>query len=83
MSMIGKHAVFLLVIELEALLLDTKMIKKNNHTEVVLSFPRYMTVDINGDIVTSEWYYGIILIDQAGHHRFSYNLSTPCTVVTD
>lgn len=58
-------------------------IEEYKNGEPMFSWPRYITDNINGDIVTSDWYNGIIVIDQAGHHRFRYSLSTPRAVVTD
>lgn len=58
-------------------------IEKDANEKPLYTWPRYVTENINGDIVTSDWFGGIVVTDQAGTHRFSYNLSIPRAVVTD
>lgn len=58
-------------------------IENDANEKPLYTWPRYVTDNINGDIVTSDWYGGIVATDQAGTHRFTYNLSIPRAVVTD
>lgn len=58
-------------------------IENDANDKPLYTWPRYITDNVNGDIVTSDWYGGIVVTDQAGTHRFTYNLSIPRAVVTD
>lgn len=58
-------------------------IENDANEKPLYTWPRYVADNINGDIVTSDWYGGIVATDQAGTHRFTYNLSIPRAVVTD
>ena len=58
-------------------------IEKNANDKPLYTLPRYITDNVNGDLVTSDKYGGIVVIDQSGNHRFTYNLSKPRAVVTD
>ena len=58
-------------------------IENNANGKPLYTWPRYITDNVNGDLVTSDWYGGIVVTDQSGTHRFTYNLSIPRAVVTD
>ncbi|XP_061185528.1 uncharacterized protein LOC133193583 [Saccostrea echinata] len=53
------------------------------------SKPLYITENRNGDIIVSDWYYGVVVTDERGKHRFTYTgpLSGsplyPCGICSD
>lgn len=60
-------------------------IENDTENKPIYTWPRYITDNVNGDIVTSDWHDGIIVTNQDGRYRFTYtyNLPLPRAVVTD
>lgn len=58
-------------------------IENDTNEKPLYTWPRYVTDNVNRDIVTSDWHGGIVVTDQAGTPRFTYNLYFPRAVVTD
>ncbi|XP_062585492.1 uncharacterized protein LOC134247167 [Saccostrea cucullata] len=51
---------------------ELQNIQRDNKGERLYSEPRYITENINGDICTSDWNKGVVVVNKSGQHRFSY-----------
>ncbi|XP_062615610.1 uncharacterized protein LOC134277306 isoform X2 [Saccostrea cucullata] len=58
-------------------------IERDSSDNPMYTWPRYITENCNADVVISDWYGGVVVTDQDGKHRFTYNISIPRGVVTD
>ncbi|XP_062577462.1 uncharacterized protein LOC134239297 [Saccostrea cucullata] len=46
--------------------------RDNKGQELYSTLPHYITENINGDICTSDYYKGVVVVNKSGQHRFSY-----------
>ncbi|XP_061167692.1 RING finger protein 207-like [Saccostrea echinata] len=51
---------------------ELQNIQRGNKGQRLYSVPHYITENINGDICTSDYYNGIVVVNKSGQHRFSY-----------
>ncbi|XP_062590547.1 E3 ubiquitin-protein ligase TRIM45-like [Saccostrea cucullata] len=51
---------------------ELQNIQRDNKGQKLYSFPIYITVNINGDICTSDYFNGVVVVNKSGQHRFSY-----------
>lgn len=58
-------------------------VERDANDKAMYTWPRYITENDNADIVTSDWYGGVVATTHDGKHRFTYNISIPRAVVTD
>uniref|UniRef100_K1Q3R5 Tripartite motif-containing protein 2 n=1 Tax=Magallana gigas TaxID=29159 RepID=K1Q3R5_MAGGI len=48
-------------------------IQRDNGGKTLYFYPRYITVNINGDVCVSDWIKNaVVVVDKSGQHRFSY-----------
>ncbi|XP_062608694.1 tripartite motif-containing protein 2-like [Saccostrea cucullata] len=51
---------------------ELQNIQRDNKGQRLYGGPRYITENINGDICTSDYYKGVVVVNKSGQHRFSY-----------
>ncbi|XP_062571073.1 tripartite motif-containing protein 2-like [Saccostrea cucullata] len=51
---------------------ELQNIQRDNKGQELYSYPHYITENINGDICTSDWNKGVVVVNKSGQHRFSY-----------
>ncbi|XP_062566308.1 tripartite motif-containing protein 2-like [Saccostrea cucullata] len=51
---------------------ELQNIQRDNKGQGLYSNPRYITENINGDICTSDYGKGVVVVNKSGQHRFSY-----------
>ncbi|XP_062576877.1 uncharacterized protein LOC134238774 [Saccostrea cucullata] len=51
---------------------ELQNIQKDNRGRKLYSKPHYITENINGDICTSDYTKGVVVVNKSGQHRFSY-----------
>ncbi|XP_062566594.1 tripartite motif-containing protein 2-like [Saccostrea cucullata] len=51
---------------------ELQNIQRDNKGQGLYSYPRFITENINGDICTSDFYKGMVVVNKSGQHRFSY-----------
>ena len=57
---------------------EIQNIKRNNNGQELYSAPHYITENINGDIVSSDYVqHKIVVVNKSGEHRFTYTGQEP------
>ncbi|XP_062587761.1 tripartite motif-containing protein 2-like isoform X3 [Saccostrea cucullata] len=51
---------------------ELQSIQRDNKGQELYGEPNYITENINGDICTSDYYKGVVVVNKSGQHRFSY-----------
>ncbi|XP_062595263.1 uncharacterized protein LOC134256600 [Saccostrea cucullata] len=51
---------------------ELQNIQRNNKGRELYRYPQYITENINGDICTSDYFNGVVVVNKSGQHRFSY-----------
>ncbi|XP_062569810.1 E3 ubiquitin-protein ligase TRIM36-like [Saccostrea cucullata] len=51
---------------------ELQNIQRDDKGQELYSEPHYITENINGDICTSDFYKGVVVVNKSGQHRFSY-----------
>ncbi|XP_062590544.1 uncharacterized protein LOC134252123 [Saccostrea cucullata] len=51
---------------------EQQNIQRDNKGQGLYSSPHYITENINGDICTSDYDKGVVVVNKSGQHRFSY-----------
>ncbi|XP_061167599.1 protein PML-like [Saccostrea echinata] len=51
---------------------ELQNIQRDNKGQGLYRIPRYITENINGDICTSDYWKGVVVVNKSGQHRFSY-----------
>ncbi|XP_065938679.1 tripartite motif-containing protein 3 [Magallana gigas] len=52
---------------------EIQNIQRDNKGQVLYSYPRYITENINGDVCVSDYNkHAVLVVDKSGQHRFSY-----------
>ncbi|XP_062567348.1 E3 ubiquitin-protein ligase TRIM71-like [Saccostrea cucullata] len=51
---------------------ELQNIQRDNKGQELYSRPQYITENINGDICTSDYHKGVVVVNKSGQHRFSY-----------
>ncbi|XP_061192362.1 uncharacterized protein LOC133200592 [Saccostrea echinata] len=51
---------------------ELQNIQRDNKGQGLYKEPHYITENINGDICTSDYYNGVVVVNKSGQHRFSY-----------
>uniref|UniRef100_A0A8W8LRX9 B box-type domain-containing protein n=1 Tax=Magallana gigas TaxID=29159 RepID=A0A8W8LRX9_MAGGI len=52
---------------------EIQNIQRDNKGQVLYSYPRYITENINGDVCVSDYNkHAVVVVDKSGQHRFSY-----------
>ncbi|XP_062587336.1 uncharacterized protein LOC134248975 [Saccostrea cucullata] len=47
-------------------------IQHNNNGQQLYNDPNYITENIIGDVIVSDYWRGVVVTDRGGRHRFSY-----------
>ncbi|XP_061167682.1 uncharacterized protein LOC133176584 [Saccostrea echinata] len=51
---------------------ELQNIRRDNKGQELYRLPHYITENINGDICTSDYRKGVVVVNKSGQHRFSY-----------
>ncbi|XP_061167597.1 uncharacterized protein LOC133176495 [Saccostrea echinata] len=51
---------------------ELQNIQRDNKGQGLYDIPHYITENINGDICTSDYNNGVVVVNKSGQHRFSY-----------
>ncbi|XP_062577903.1 uncharacterized protein LOC134239772 [Saccostrea cucullata] len=51
---------------------ELQNIQRHNKGQGLYRYPHYITENINGDICTSDYDKGVVVVNKSGQHRFSY-----------
>ncbi|XP_061167689.1 tripartite motif-containing protein 2-like [Saccostrea echinata] len=51
---------------------ELQNIQRDNKGKELYRKPHYITENINGDICTSDYWKGVVVVNKSGQHRFSY-----------
>ncbi|XP_062584510.1 uncharacterized protein LOC134246205 [Saccostrea cucullata] len=66
---------------------ELQNIQRDNKGQELYKLPLYITENINGDICTSDYYKGVVVVNKSGQYRFSYRgqklLLSPYGICTD
>ncbi|XP_062603709.1 tripartite motif-containing protein 2-like [Saccostrea cucullata] len=66
---------------------ELQNIQRDNKGQQLYRAPHYLTENINGDICTSDYDKGVVVVNKSGQHRFSYtrqkSLFYPYGICTD